>query len=1194
MTLLLTLGFLCVMLMLVLSLALASRTERRAAAASADLVRTRLVAQSALGEAEARLRLDYAGVRYPADQFYLPSTSSSWAGRRYLASGDSNAVRVGIDEALAVKLAGRTFTPSAALSDNAGWIPMLSTQSVMTSSGLVNQTAVVGRYAYLIIDESGMIDPGAVVQQGMEEPASPVLTGASVAELSLAALGFSNANAFVPSSPGEEFSGLLPLATGRWFDMSHLSRTLNFSQSEMNLAARTLFPFSYDQEQFWRDRDEDGVYSAGEEADRLDVRSFGDVSQVYHTLVGPLQDPGHLHHDNHADADEDDCQWLKDLDNNPWFVAWKNQAFAAHGEPGRTIRAREQVAAQVAVNIADYADPDSTPTLAYLDSAGQIHLGTSGGTTNVAGVERTWGLSEVAMRIETDATEVIGISGGGDVAGTTTSATDVPFTVAGGSVNPTVAYQVTATILGAQLSLHQGSDTGPLLWWCPVTTNLTIGGQVIEPWGDLDTAASDIQDFNYPKHYQIANAYPAGTPIVFKGKFWNHPYANGRYNTTVWECFRQAASNVDTAQIKILRNNDPVPNIGTSSTIQNPVSYYLQDYVEAGKISLQPNQAIYLFETRLPGQGFQDFQDLVVLITLFKAPEGSLPSVLTKHAVSVADGTCNINPSNSPANEFYLTKPDGSQITRDNLLTSRARLQYTGNCTRLHWKPKGNGNDNYIMVNGKPFQCQNGKIYDLSGTMAVHLYNDNYGTNGAAMGHWWLGVASSSDITITVGGVTYTETITPPTPPPPPLPPAPPADAGTGSSLRLRAGFKGELSYPWSADGDTVCPPSAVEITYRVDVATATGRSLTRYATKTFTLDRSAVADGGTLMWNNEFSMDDWVTLDAAFDTTGTPELSSYTITLARIERIVVKDSLGQIADAIPSPADVLYEAAATEAASGDQVFHVGMTAVDPFMNDRGFRAPDFDLFWTTEPSLPETIAVGADTAPTTIGQNTVYYQTGAYTGICVPNSAVQRLGELGRVHSFQPSRSLRLWAASSSDENGSDASMLDVFKIGNQAQVAGRVNINTVQPDVLKALFTGALEVNVDSAVAAVLAKRAAGTVFTNVGQVFGTISHLSPSNTAQDAIGEHAAVRLAEKITTRSNYFTVIICAQAVKDVAGLPYRNAAGTTVTAAYGQLDVTNSGKLLDPVLSEQKMMAVVYRDALTNATRVERLEYLDE
>ncbi len=845
----------------------------------------------------------------------------------------------------------------------------------------------------------------------------------------------------------------------------------------------------------------------------------------------------------------------------------------------------------MAANIADYADPDSTPTLAYLDNYGQIHVGTCGGTTNVAGVERTWGLSEIVMRVETDATEVVAIAGNGSVAGSNPLTTDVPFSISGGQVLPLADYQVTVTVLGADHSLHQGSDTGPLLWWCPVTTSLTIGTGTVAPWGPITDAASDVQDFNYPKHYQVPAIYAAGTPIAFNSKFWNHPYSNGSYDTKTWQCYRSVTSSTNTDQARILRDGDSVPNLGKwwLYNSQSELAYFLQDYVEGTKISLQPNQAICLFESRASDEGARTYQDLVVLVTLTKAPPVQAPTVLTRHTVA---GTCNVNPSNSTDNEFYLTKPDGSQINRDDLLESRAKLRYDGICTRLHWRPKGNANDNYIIVNGERFECKNGTVYDFVGSMPVTLYNDRYDGNGRAMGHWWLGVAAGTDIIITVDGVLFTVTLAPPPPPPPPLPPDPVA-AGSGSDLRLRAGFKVEVSYPWSADGNIVCPPSAIEVTYRVDVATATGKTLTRYATTTIGLNQSAVVDGGTLMWNADYSMDSWVNLPAAFDDLY-PTLSNYTVTLARIERIIVKDSLGQVADAIPSPADVLYEAAASLAVSGDQVFHVGLTATDPFMNDRGFRSPDFAQFWTPTPTAAGTLDVGEATSPTTIGQGTAFYQTGAYSGIAVPNTLIQRLGELGRVHSYQPCRSLRLWAASASDEASSDAAILDVFKIGNQAQVAGRVNINTVQPEVLKALFTGAVEVDVDSAVAAVLAKRAAGAVFTNIGQVFGTVSGISPSNTSQDSIGELAAVRLAERITTRSNYFTVIVCAQAIRDVAGIVYKNEANQNVTAAYGVLDVAKNGRCVDPVLSEQKMMAVVYRDALTNSTRVERLEYLDE
>lgn len=1185
-TLLLTLGFLCVLLMLVLSLAVATRADRRSAAAAVDQVRSRLAAESALGEAMARLRLDFVGNRYPADVFCRPDAASAWAGRQYLPCGGGNTSRAGIDTALAVRLAGRQFIPAGAFSEQTGWIPMLSQRLVAGTDGALSSVdTIVGRYSYLIVDQSGMIDPAAVVQIGIREDLAATVAGASVTEISLADLGFARPNRFLPDSAAEAVYGSLPTSAGRWFSFSHLAKALAFTDSEMALASRTLFPFSRDREQFWRDRDADGEYDVGEEADRLDVHAFAELSKIYQTLVGPLQDYDSTDDTGRRNAGFDDCSWLRELDGNPWFVAWKNQAFATHAEPERTYRARSLVAAQVAANIADYADPDSTPTLAYLDASGQIHLGTSGTAMNVAGVERTWGVSQVALRIEADATEAT-TSTGDDVAGGGSSATDVPFHVSGGEVIPEVAYEASVTVLGAQLSLHQ-YEGGPLMWWCPVTTNVTVGSTTFEPWGDIDTAESDIQDFNYPKNYQVPDAFPANTPIIANGKFFNHPYSNGKYNTSVWTCFRSLASNQDTDHVKVLRDGDDVPTIETTSNVQNDVAYYLQDYVADNKISLQPNQAIYLFETRTATQGARDYQDLVVLVTLKRATV-DVSTVVTAFPV---EGTCNINPSNNADMEFVLTISDGHYITRDDLLNSRSKLRYTGDCIDIRFRPKGNSNENYVLVHGTRYDLRNGKLYEFSGNLTVNLYNDKYATNGRAMGHWWLGLEGDT-IEVQEDDIPYTETVVEPATTttvtdPVPLP-------GEGSSLSLRAGFQVELSYPWAADAATACPPAAVEVDYTVEAVTSAGKTLTCSGSKSVAVDQNAVFDGGTLLWTGSFDMDGWQTLADAFSTTGTPELNTYTVTLARIERVRVTDNLGQVVDTVPSASAVLYEAAATAAVCGDETFHLGLTTIDPFMNDRGFRAPDFGMFWSTEPAEFGTLASGADSAPAGMGEVQVAYTSGPYAGICVPNSLIQRLGELGRVHSFQPVRSLRLWAANHADETGHDADILDVFKIGPQATATGRVNLNSLQPEVLKTLFTGALDVDVDDAVETILARRQAGTTFTNVGEFLGSVADVTPGSGTLDAVAEQAAVRLAEKVTVRSNYFTVVICAQAVKDVAGVPYKNAEGRMVTAAYGTFDVTGGGRYVDAVAAEQRLLAVVYRDGLTNATRLERLEVLSE
>ncbi|HAR62560.1 MAG TPA: hypothetical protein DF296_07030 [Candidatus Margulisbacteria bacterium] len=108
-------------------------------------------------------------------------------------------------------------------------------------------------------------------------------------------------------------------------------------------------------------------------------------------------------------------------------------------------------------------------------------------------------------------------------------------------------------------------------------------------------------------------------------------------------------------------------------------------------------------------------------------------------------GKCNINPNNNSQSEFYLTKPDGSQITRDTL------QEYTGPAKWIHLKPKGNGNQNSFTLNGQSFSLENKETYDfISSDMNVHLYND-----GGGMGHWWIDVDAtyaqvSSSATVTI------------------------------------------------------------------------------------------------------------------------------------------------------------------------------------------------------------------------------------------------------------------------------------------------------------------------------------------------------------------------------------------------------------------------------------------------------------
>ena len=110
-------------------------------------------------------------------------------------------------------------------------------------------------------------------------------------------------------------------------------------------------------------------------------------------------------------------------------------------------------------------------------------------------------------------------------------------------------------------------------------------------------------------------------------------------------------------------------------------------------------------------------------------------------------GSANINPNNSPHSEFSLTKGNGQVITRDDLHQGSPvdgdGVYYSGEATRVFFKPKGNGNQNTLLVDGEAYLLHNGSTYEITAErMTVTVYNDHIHRNGRAMGHWWLGVAA--------------------------------------------------------------------------------------------------------------------------------------------------------------------------------------------------------------------------------------------------------------------------------------------------------------------------------------------------------------------------------------------------------------------------------------------------------------------
>ncbi|QNN22633.1 hypothetical protein HED60_10250 [Planctomycetales bacterium ZRK34] len=122
-------------------------------------------------------------------------------------------------------------------------------------------------------------------------------------------------------------------------------------------------------------------------------------------------------------------------------------------------------------------------------------------------------------------------------------------------------------------------------------------------------------------------------------------------------------------------------------------------------------------------------------------------------------GGLNINPNNNDDSEFTCVTATGV-ITRDDLhmrsTTDSEGVFYEGLATSVRVKPKGNGNQNSLVVNGEVFAVANSTTYTIqSEDMTVRIQNDKV-KNGKAMGHWWVAI-TAGHATITPEGGTAIE-----------------------------------------------------------------------------------------------------------------------------------------------------------------------------------------------------------------------------------------------------------------------------------------------------------------------------------------------------------------------------------------------------------------------------------------------------
>ena len=131
--------------------------------------------------------------------------------------------------------------------------------------------------------------------------------------------------------------------------------------------------------------------------------------------------------------------------------------------------------------------------------------------------------------------------------------------------------------------------------------------------------------------------------------------------------------------------------------------------------------------------------------------------IVPKGGSHTLSGSLEINPNNSPDNEFVLIKPDGATITRDDLANdntvydSEPCVYYSGPAMLIHVKPKGNGNQNTLIMDGTPYMVDNGTTYDFVGDMNVVVQCGRNPGNHHANGQWQLDSISGNDIAIADG-----------------------------------------------------------------------------------------------------------------------------------------------------------------------------------------------------------------------------------------------------------------------------------------------------------------------------------------------------------------------------------------------------------------------------------------------------------
>lgn len=199
----------------------------------------------------------------------------------------------------------------------------------------------------------------------------------------------------------------------------------------------------------------------------------------------------------------------------------------------------------------------------------------------------------------------------------------VNFDITDGAVVPTETYSAVVTILGTAFSYRNGGTTIQF----PVTAAVRVGSDVFDPFKPSNLPITgNLNDGLNPRRAVVASDVPGGTGISVIATGWMpRDFSKINYNSdSAWSLHMTVDSATTPITARVLRDGDPVPEIKPFQN-QATITSFLLPYLDpdTGKVTLGPNQAIYLFELYTTNMSAPeaDFQDIAVLVDLASSSE---------------------------------------------------------------------------------------------------------------------------------------------------------------------------------------------------------------------------------------------------------------------------------------------------------------------------------------------------------------------------------------------------------------------------------------------------------------------------------------------------------------------------------------------------------------------------------------------